>query len=244
MKQPKLRDSHRLKTHELYALNETPDWLVTKIAGGMVYLMHVGRKDLSGDDFGDIFAKAVKGEHLGSPLGIADVVLDKMAWSAKTVKNNDPFKAKTARLISGRCSPDYSYGITDPHVDVQKTGTAVLNIWNERVNIAQDNFNRVRTIVLLRNPDLDKFVIYEEENHRFVTSNYIWEVNPNGNLIGKSKKSGEHCFTWQPHGSQFTIISKIPESSVKFEVRRPPIMTQESVLKSLHFDESWVKILR
>lgn len=31
----------------------------------------------------------------------------------------------SVKLISGRCSPDYSYGITDPHKDVQKTGEAV-----------------------------------------------------------------------------------------------------------------------
>lgn len=244
MKHPKLRDSHKLITKDLYPLCEIPDSIITKLAGGFVFLMYMGRKDISGDDYGEAFAKAIDGEHLASPVGIADVVKDQMAWSMKTVKNNKPFTAQSIRLISGRCSPDYSYGITDPHVDIQKTGQAVLNIWNERINIAQDNYNRIRTSILIRNPELNKFVIFEEENRRFITSEYIWEVNDNGNLIGKDKTTGAHCFTWQPHGSQFTIITSVPHNAIKFELRKPPVIDQQSILEHLDFNEDWVTILK
>ena len=244
MQRPRLRDSARLESHELYPLNEIPDSLITRLAGGIVFLKYIGRKDISGDDFGDIFAKAVDGVHLASPIGIADVVANKMAWSCKTVKVNDPFTSRSTRLISGRCSPDYSYGITDPHADIQATGRAVLGIWNERVNIAQDNYNPVRTNVLIRDYDMSKFVLFEEENHRFATNNYYWEVNKNGNLEGKDIVTGEHVFTWQPHGSQFTIIEKIPENAVRFTIKVPPIITQEEILNNLKFDESWVQIMR
>lgn len=244
MEHPKLRDSRRLKTQELYPLNEMPDELITQIAGNFVYLMHIGRKDITGDDFGDAFAYAIGGEHLASPIGIADVVLKNMAWSMKTVKHTTPFNAQSVRLISGRCSPDYSYNITDPHEDIQKTGRAVLNIWNERVNIAQDNYTPVRTMVLIRNYELDQYTLFEEENHRFATNNYVWEENKNGNLIGRDKATGNHCFTWQPHGSQFTIIAQVPESAIRFEVKRPPVISQENALENIGFNESWVKIIK
>lgn len=84
-------------------------------------------------------------------------------------------------LISGRCSPDYSYGITDPHADIQQTGRAVLGIWNERINLAQDEYNPVRTSVLVRSNDLLSYTLFEEDNHRFRTSDYLWEANKNGN---------------------------------------------------------------
>lgn len=244
MKHPRLRDSHKLITREPYPINEMPESLVTDIAGSIVYLQYVGRKDMTGDDFGDAFARAVNGVHLSSPVGIADVVLDKMAWSMKTVKSNAPFSMKRVRLISGRCSPDYSYGINNPHEDLDKTGRAVLNIWNERVNIAQDYYNPVRTAVLIRDAELSQFVIFEEENHRFVANNYRWEVNKNGNLIGIDKETGEHCFTWQPHGSQFTIITKVPDAALRFEVKHPPIINQKKVLDSLKFDSSWVHFVK
>lgn len=162
----------------------------------------------------------------------------------KTVKSNAPFSMKRVRLISGRCSPDYSYGINNPHEDLDKTGRAVLNIWNERVNIAQDYYNPVRTAVLIRDAELSQFVIFEEENHRFVANNYRWEVNKNGNLIGIDKETGEHCFTWQPHGSQFTIITKVPDAALRFEVKHPPIINQKEVLDSLKFDSSWVHFVK
>lgn len=198
---PRLRDSAKRLSHSPYGLNEIPNEIIIKLAGYIVYLLYSGRKDLIGNDFGDAFAYAINGNHLASP----DVELDRMAWSAKTVKQTAPFISKTVRLISGRCSPDYSYGITDPHKDIQRTGTAVLNIWNERINIAQDNYSAVRTAVLIRSYDLLSYVLFEEENHLYRTSDYTWVANKNGNLVGISKESGEQCFTWQPHGSQFIL---------------------------------------
>ena len=244
MKHPRLRDGKKLQTFEPYPLNEIPEDLVVRIGGFLVYLLYIGRKDISGSDWGDAFADAIGGKHLDSPVGIADVVLGEMAWSMKTVKVANPFKVKTVRLISGRCSPDYSYGITDPQEDVEKTGRAVLGIWNELINLAQDNYSSVRSCILVRSNDLRTYTIYEEDNHRFRTSDYRWEVNSNGNMIGKSKETGETCFTWQPHGSQFTIYSHVPANAVRFSIKQPPIHTKEDILKTINFDESWVEIIR
>lgn len=244
MKRPKLRDGKKLTTQELYPLNMFPEDLIQKIGGYLIYLIYIGRKDISGADWGDAFADAIQGTHLDSPVGIADVILDKNCWSMKTVKSNDPFNQTTVRLISGRCSPDYSYGITDPHADVQKTGEAVLGIWNERVNIATDHYSRVRTAVLIRSSDLQKYSLFEEDTQRFRTTDYHWEVNSNGNLIGIDDQ-GKHCFTWQPHGSQFTIITEVPREAVKFSIRLPDRrISKRDALMSLNFDDSWISIIR
>lgn len=244
MKHPRLRDGHRLQTTELFPINEIPDEIIVRIAGYFTYLLYMGRKDITGEDWGDAFARAIDGVHLDSPVGIADVVKGKMAWSMKTVKNKTPFSIKSVRLISGRCSPDYSYGINNPHEDIEKTGRAVLGIWNERINLAFDNYNPVRTMVLVRSEDCLSYCLFEEDVHRFPSNDYIWEVNKNGNLLGKSKITGKTKFTWQPHGSQFTIHDEIPLNAVRFRIRRPPVVSTETVLKSIDFDSSWVKILR
>lgn len=244
MEHPRLRDSNRLRTSEPYPMNEIPDDLIVRIGGYFVHLLYIGRKDITGADWGDAFADAVCGVHLDSPCGIADVVLGKMAWSMKTVKNGRPFNSTIVRLISGRCSPDYSYGITDPHEDIQRTGRAVLGIWNERINIAQDNYNPVRTSVLIRSNDLLSYCLFEEENHRFRTCDFEWEVNPNGNLIGRHVETGEIFFTWQPHGSQFTIHTRVPENAVKFVIKRPPLLTKDDILSTVGFDSSWVNIIK
>ena len=238
---PKLRDSKKLKAKELYPLGDISDEIIRFIGGEIIYMIHTGRTDLSGDDWGDIFSRAINGEHFKSPIGVADVAKDNMAWSMKTVKGN-PQTATKARLISGRCSPDYSYNITDPHEDIQRTGTAVLNIWNERINLAYDNFNPVRVCVLIRSDDLSSFEIYEEHIERYRTSDVKWKENKQNNLEGYV--NGVHRFTWQPHGSQFTIISEIPKDAIKFKVRRPSLMNKEEVLRNLEVDESWIEIER
>lgn len=240
---PRLRDSKHLTTKSLYPLNVIPPEIVTKIGGYLVYLLYIGRKDVSGSDWGDAFADSIGGIHLDSPVGIADVVLDKNCWSAKTVKVKDPFSISNVRLISGRCSPDYSYGITDPHKDVQKTGEAVLSIWNERINIATDHYSSVRTAVLVRSYDCLSYRLFEEDTQRFRTTDYHWDVNSNGNLIGLDRNE-RVCFTWQPHGSQFTIHTEVPESAIKFQIKQPPTISKTDVLKVVEFDESWVQIIK
>jgi hypothetical protein len=39
----------------------------------IVHRLAVGHADITGDDFGGIFASAINGVHRGKPLGIADV---------------------------------------------------------------------------------------------------------------------------------------------------------------------------
>ncbi len=242
MKQPRLRDSRNLIL-ELYPINKVPIELINKFGADIVYMLYTGRHDLTGNDWGDIFAKAVNGEHLSKPIGIVDVAKDKTAWSMKTVKATYPFNAKTVRLISGRCSPDYSYGIEDPHDDIQRTGEAVLSIWNSRVDIALNHYPRVRVCVLIRNNDMTSFSLYEEYLEHFNLSNYEWIENKNSNLEGINKHTGIKEFVWQPHGSQFTILSPVPEDAIKFKIKKPELLPQDEALASIGFDSSWIEII-
>lgn len=245
MKHPKLRDSKRLLTLEPYPLNEIPDEVIKHIGRKFVYLLCVGRKDLTGNDWGDIFAESINGKHLQSPIGIADVTFEKMAWSMKTVKSKNPHREKApVRLISGRCSPDYSYNITDPHEDIQKTGHAILNIWNERVNIAYDYYNPVRTSILVRSEDMLSYCLFEEENHRYTANAYRWEENKNGNLVGIEIETGIQKFTWQPHGSQLTIHANVPQTAVKFNIKQPPVLDVEKTLHQIQYNDDWVEIIK
>lgn len=239
---PRLRDSSQLTTQHVYDLNVFPEEIIKKIGGYLVYLIYIGRKDVTGEDWGDAFAEAINGRHLDSPVGIADVVYDKNCWSMKTVKVSDPLSCDRVRLISGRCSPDFSYGITDPHEDINKTGEAVLNIWNERINIATDHYSRLRTAILIRSNDLSTYRLFEEETTRFRTTDYHWTVNSNGNLEGRDHHN-KHCFTWQPHGSQFTIITDVPQEAVKFRIKQPPTLRKDDVLRNIDFNDNWITIL-
>ncbi len=243
MQPPKLRDKGQRKGYELYSLGTIPPTTINNFGKWIVYNFCIGKDDISGEDWGGIFSKSINAKHLNSPIGLADVVINGMAWSVKSVKHSSPHECKKARVISGRCSPNFSYNISDPHENIQHTGTCVLGIWNERINIAKDKFEPLRSCLLIRNPDTLEFALYEHELHRFNTNDVLWETNRNGNFVGKSREGNKHLFTWQPHGSQFTIHYDIPDSRIRFKVRRPPVLDFKKTLSQIGFDESWVTIL-
>lgn len=244
MSGPRLR-GNAPRREEPYPLGEIPDGVLVEIGRQCVHRIAIGTDDLSGDDFGTVFAEAVGGEHRASPLGVADVVKGTCAWSVKTVKAKVPSGRKNVRLISGRNSPDYSYGITDLREDPTKTGNAVLSIWNARVNEALEEFDDLRIVVLIRNFRDRRFLIFEEEARRYIPSDFRWQINPQNNLEGYEILTGRHAFTWQPYGSQFTIIRLVPVSAREFEIAVDvPVLDTRDVLDQVGFKESWVEIGR
>ncbi|MBY0346548.1 MAG: hypothetical protein K2P98_06800 [Neisseriaceae bacterium] len=102
-----------------------------------------------------------------------------------------------------------------------------MNIWNERINIAQEKYSPIRTSILVRSSDLLSYVLFEEENHRYRTADYVWKKNANGNLTGFLIGTKEQLFTWQPHGSQFTIHTTIPNSAKQFTIKKTSCHIQE-----------------
>lgn len=242
MRPPKLRDRKNRKNTELYPIGDFPQTVIYKISRWLIYSLAIGKANISGEDWGNFFAKAIDGNHLSSPVGLADVVVEKQSWSVKSIQNNKPHVCKELRVISGRNSPDYSYGMQNPHDNIQETGKAVINIWNERVNIALDQFDFLRTAILIRNMSTLEFTLFEEEIRKYVTNEYEWEINKRGNFEGFDKTTGKHKFTWQPHGSQFTIKYTVPSSAVRFQIKRPPILDFKETMKQIGFNDSWVSI--
>ncbi len=239
---PRLRGSARRRSGP-YPLGQFPDSVLFEIGKLIVHRLAVGHSDITGDDFGTIFANAIGGQHRARPLGIADVVLSGCAWSVKTVSSPHPFNQTRARLISGRNSPDFSLGIPDPHVNPQNTGHAVLSVWNARVNEALGEHNELRIVVMLRNMAAREFLIFEEEAVRFAPDDFNWGFNRRGNLEGHNRADGNHQFTWQPHGSQFTVLRSVPGHARRFSINRNvPIVAVESILAASRFTPDWITI--
>jgi len=241
-RKPRLRGSARRRS-DPYPLGEIGRAIAITVGKHIVHRLAVGHADISGDDFGGIFAEAVGGEHRSSTLGVADVVWNGCAWSVKTIKHDKPFKAKALRVISGRNSPDYSLGISDPRANIQDTGRAVLSIWNSRVNEALGEHEDLRVVVMVRNIAAREFVLFEDEAKRFTPGNYRWQVNERGNFEGYDIAANERCFTWQPHGAQFTIHRTVPASACKFRIRRNiPTIESERILQLAGYSDDWIDL--
>ena len=225
-----------------YPLGELPPSLAVQIGKHIVHRLAVGHADITGDDFGGIFAQAISGQHGLRPLGIADVTWNGCAWSVKTIQDKSPFTAKLLRVISGRNSPSYSSGISDPFTDIQATGKAVLEVWNARLNESLDQHDDLRIFIMVRNMGTLEFTLIEVEAVRYVPAEYTWKKNKAGNLEGFDLETEAHRFTWQPHGSQFTVLHHVPASAYRFRINRTPgTISEKHVLRAIGFEDSWIE---
>ncbi len=210
----------------------------------IIYLLaSKGKAVLEGAEWESIFADCIGAEWKPSNVGLDDVILGNTAWGAKTVKATNPAAQSKVRLISGRNSPVYSFGDTiDRKADPNLVGKSILDIWNERVSAVREKFQNLRTVVLIKSNDLSEVVVFEFETIRYDPELFVWAWNKNGNLVGVIKSTKEHRFTWQPHGSQFTIIEDVPEKSLLIQIKQPATLNKEAILSALGFDKSWITI--
>ena len=239
---PKLRTVN--KSVSAFPLNEFPKDFPFLLGKELIYLLaSKGKSELEGSDWESIFASCIGADWKPSNVGLDDVIIGNTAWGAKTVKATKPSTQKKVRLISGRNSPIYSFGERiDTKANPNTVGSLILDIWNERVSAIREKFKHLRTIVLIKSSDLSEVVVFEFETIRYDNELFKWEWNKNNNLVGSKKKSGEHRFTWQPHGSQFTILEDVPETSLVINIKQPKTLDKEKILTALGFDKSWITV--
>jgi hypothetical protein len=227
-----------------YSLNEFPKNLPADLWREVIYQLATREiPRIEGSDWAEIFARLIAGRRKQSSVGFDDVVLEQTAWSVKSVEHDNPSEAKRVRLISGRNSPVYSFGdkqITE--VDPNELGEKILSIWNERVAAVKKNYLHMRTVVLLKSEDLLELALFEFDTEIYPAENFSWVWNQRGNLEGMDKRDA-HRFTWQPHGSQFTIVEDVPDDRLAIRIKAPALMSREQVTSALGFDNSWVEIL-
>jgi hypothetical protein len=239
--EPRLRGQLKRRSGP-YPLGEISMSVAIEIGKHIVHRLAVGQTDITGDDFGGIFARAIGGDHRNRPFGIADVVWHGCAWSVKTIQGKKPFNQKKVRVISGRNSPVFASEISDPYADIQATGKSVLNVWNARVNESLNEHDDLRIFVMIRNMTDLEFTLIEYEAVRFVAAEYFWKLNKKRNLEGFDRETGARRFTWQPSGSQFTVFHHVPSSALRFQInQRPGMIEEQYILDLVHFQEDWIE---
>ena len=76
----------------------------------------------------------------------------------------------------------------------------------------------MRTVVLVKSKDYADYLVFEFDTIRYDPELYYFEWNKRMNLEGYERLSKKHKFTWQPSGSQFTIIEDIPEKRLHISI--------------------------
>lgn len=241
MAEPRLRTVN--KAVPPYPINKFPPQFIETFAADVIYMLATkSSMALEGDEWEQIFAHCVGAQWKPSNVGLDDVIMENCCWSAKTVKSGSANigTQQAVRLISGRNSPTYSFGVDKiTAADPNDVGKMVLEIWNERVSGIRQYFKFARTVVLVKGQDYSEYLIFETETIRYDEDQYDFEWNSRGNLEGFTKGTHIHKFTWQPHGSQFTIVEEIPPERVHLRIKKPEKLDKDAVLKTLGFEKSW-----
>ncbi len=242
-KSPRLRTVVKVKPP--FPLNVFPIDFGFNVGKEIIYLLATKSvQSLEGSEWEKIFAKCINADWKPSNVGLDDVVLKNCAWGAKTIYSSNPEKQKSARLISGRNSPAYSFGVSKiTDVSPNPLGSQVLEIWNERVSAIREKYKHLRTVVLMKSKDFETFSIFEFETIRYDNKKYNWTWNKKGNLEGFDKSDDSHVFTWQPHGSQFTIIEKVPQKKLIIKIKKPTLIDSDKFLKNIGFQDDWITII-
>jgi len=94
----------------------------------------------------------------------------------------------------------------------------------------------------MKGPELKNISIFEVQTIRFNPIEYSWSWNKNNNLIGVNSK-GENKFTWQPHGSQFTIHEDVPDYAINIEIDKPKEISSEKILETIGFDRNHYRVV-
>jgi len=246
-----------IKTKPLYPLNNFPNTFIKKLAESVcAHLATRGNADLEGKDWEKIFADSIDASWSPSNVGLDDIkhLPSSTAWGAKTVKASGKGKIlsteeanerdEKVRLISGRNSIVYSFGASlDPKsANPNEIGEMVLDIYNTRVREVRREFENLRTVVLVKGANLESILVFEFETDMYISNDYKWVWNKNGNLEGYDRQSN-HKFTWQPHGSQFTIVESIPKDSLRLSIKAPSEISKKAVLEQIGFDSSFYKTI-
>ncbi len=241
MAEPRLRTVE--KREPPYRLNQFPADFPFKLGRELVYHLATNTPALEGTQWEAVFARTLGAQWLPSNVGLDDIVLANCAWGAKTVKAPKPSSAKKIRLISGRNSLIYSFGAKDVKtMDKQELGKQILSIYNTRVWAVRGKYEHLRTVVLIKSDDLLEVAVFEFETLAYDEKEFTWTWNKNENLQGFNRH-GTHCFTWQPHGAQFTIIENVPKDRVAIRIKQPTRLPSNFVLEQVGFDNSWVQII-
>lgn len=238
---PRLRNVDKIPPP--YSLNSFPKDFALKIGEQVIYILATKSVPvLEGSEWEEIFAKAIGANWAPSNIGLDDIILGNCAWGAKTLKSKKPWTQKSARLISGRNSPHFSYGKTiDEKHEPNSVGADILGIWNQRVEGIRSRFSHARTVVLIKSDDLLSLTIFEINLIRYDKDQIKWAWNKNKNLEGY--RNNHHIFTWQPHGSQFTIIEDVPEIKLKLKLRSPDKIDKHEFMEKIGFNHYWVEII-
>lgn len=181
----------------------------------------------------NIIRQGLNAKVVSPAMNIVDVYSGDTAWSCKVESVNNLSNAvKNKDIISGRMDIAKVFSIKTAILEVpaEEMGRMVLEIWNSRVEKAMKKFRTVRQMILFYDTKNMSFMFYEEDVVKYNHADYEWKWD-DGVLHGYDPKTGSRKFAYQTSGTQFRIMSEVPESCRKITIEPPPPSVSQALRK-------------
>ena len=94
---------------------------------------------------------------------------------------------------------------------------------------------------MVKCPNLNRIVIFEKETELYQSADFRWEWNSRKNLNGFA--GNKKIFTWQPHGSQFTLNDiAIPQNASVIDIGSSKKLSKDDILTLAEWSDKKFKV--
>lgn len=182
------------------------------------------------------WAHAVQGKRLGSNTRLVDVECTGVAWSVKSMESGISASRRVSAITS-RLDVEKHRRIRDFSKDIARTGTAALEMWNEKIDSEHQRYKRrrlsddldLRLLIIGRFSNSSMYVFHERDLVEEDVGAYAWSSNKGGNLEGFVGR--EHRATFLRNGLKLVLHYNVRQVDPQIRYHPPRVMPFEEARK-------------
>jgi hypothetical protein len=145
--------------------------------------------NISGEDFEFFWADCIGGKRLSSSQSLVDVVKGDTSWEVKTII----CKSNSLSLVYGR--------IISQTNNMKERLRIIQNTWNDRLNKIKNDFKESKSVIFIRDVNLEWVGIITVNLELLNIENYEWDMNNKGVISGY--QNNRKRIIHNPSGGQY-----------------------------------------
>ena len=225
-----------------HPVGEIPDRVLDAVFADISVHQPLVDSSIDWRDWERAWAYATGGRRLGSNKRLVDVESGDISWSVKSMETGFSPSGRV-HAITSRLDVTKQRGVSDLLSDVNATGRAALEMWNEKIASEHSRSNDgglvssvldLRLIVIGRVNGTPNYVFHERKLLPENIASYLWSKNASGNIEGYVGK--EHRATFLLNGFKLVLQYDLRRTDPRVRYYPPKTMSVEEARKFRNYD--------
>ena len=220
----------------VHPVGEIPDRVLNSVFADISVHLPLVSSVINWGDWERAWAAAVGGRRLGSNKRLVDVTSGNVAWSLKS-GGNAITGAGRFSAISSRLDVQKHRQVKDFSADVQRTGGAALEMWNDKIGaeLAKSRIGMapvdldLRLLIVARRSGGSSYIFHERQLLSEPVGEYRWEINSQGNIQGSV--GDEHRATFLRNGFKLQLHYYVRVTDPHVEYNPPVEMSLKRAME-------------